>query len=219
MRRRAMFELFGGIAVGALSGFRFPGRRRDRVVVVGGGIIGASIAYHLARRGAQVTLVEKTRPAAGATQNSFAWINAGFGKLPFHYHRLNRLSMLAYRHLERQLDGQLRVQWGGSLQWTDNAEDAARLRQRVRRHQRWGYATRLVNEDEFHDLEPEMEPGTVMAAAHSEYEGSVNPVAATRALLQGAAAHGAQIQYPCEVTGLDMRWGAVQGIATTWPPT
>jgi glycine/D-amino acid oxidase-like deaminating enzyme len=46
------------------------------VGVVGGGIVGASIALHLARAGARVTLFEKIAPARGATQNSFAWVNA-----------------------------------------------------------------------------------------------------------------------------------------------
>ena len=48
----------------------------DRIVIVGAGIIGASIGYHLAKRGAQVTILEQIRPGAGATQNSFAWLNA-----------------------------------------------------------------------------------------------------------------------------------------------
>ena len=52
---------------------------KPRVVVIGAGIIGASIAYHLARRGAAVTLVERAHPAAEASGHSFAWINASFG--------------------------------------------------------------------------------------------------------------------------------------------
>ena len=49
---------------------------RDHVIVADAGIIGASIAYHLAKRGARVTLLEKEHPAAGTTKNSFAWLNA-----------------------------------------------------------------------------------------------------------------------------------------------
>ena len=68
MRRRT----FTGLLTASLvRGFA----KSDRVVIAGAGIIGASIAYHLARRGARVTILEKQRPGAGATQNSFAWIN------------------------------------------------------------------------------------------------------------------------------------------------
>ena len=52
------------------------------VVVVGAGIVGASIAYHLARRQVAVTVLERHRPGAGASSHSFAWINA-FGKEPY----------------------------------------------------------------------------------------------------------------------------------------
>ena len=54
----------------------------NRIVVVGAGIIGASIAYHLVKRGAKVVIVEAVRPGAGATEKSFGWINATFSKRP-----------------------------------------------------------------------------------------------------------------------------------------
>ena len=50
-----------------------------RVLIVGAGIIGASIAHHLARRGAAVTLIDRSGPAAEASGASFGWINASFG--------------------------------------------------------------------------------------------------------------------------------------------
>jgi glycine/D-amino acid oxidase-like deaminating enzyme len=50
--------------------------KNDRVVIAGASIIGPSIAYHLAKRGANVTVLEKQRPGAGATETSFAWINS-----------------------------------------------------------------------------------------------------------------------------------------------
>ena len=215
MQRRSVLKLFGGLAFGVLPGVRAQPRRRDRVAIVGGGIIGASIGFHLARRGADVRLLEKAEPAAGATSKSFGWINAGFSKRPRHYYRLNRLSMLAYRHLERELGAGLRVKWGGSLAWFDTAEAGERLRRQVRGRQAWGYPVHLVDDDELQRLEPTVVPGTVSAAAFATQEGSVDPTAATQALLAGARDWGAQIEYPCEVTGLDIRSGRLQGVRTT----
>ncbi len=203
MRRRSLLQLFAGVSVGALTGFRSAGQTPRRVVVVGGGIIGSSIAYHLARRGIQVTVCEKEAPAAGATSRSFAWINASAGKRPYHYFRLNRLSALAYRHLEAEVGGDLRVQWGGSLEWAEDADEASTLRRAVRSQQAWGYPIRLVDDRELRALEPGLRTREQpLAASWSEEEGSVDPERATRALLAAAEGEGAEVRYPCEVTGL-----------------
>jgi glycine/D-amino acid oxidase-like deaminating enzyme len=186
-----------------------------RVGIVGGGILGSSICYHLARRGAAVTLFEKLRPASGATANSFAWINATFAKRPFHYFQLNHLGALGYRHLDEELDGALEVQWGGSLEWYSTAERARWLRQEVASHQRWGYPVRMIGVDEFKKLEKNVEPGEVLAASWSEEEGSLDPVLATEALLERAKSLGATVVYPAEVTGVDLRWGRLGGVRTS----
>jgi glycine/D-amino acid oxidase-like deaminating enzyme len=131
------------------------------VVVVGSGIVGSSIAYHLARRGAEVTICEKEAPASGATSKSFAWINASAGKRPYHYYRLNRLSALAYRHLEAEVGGEFQVKWGGTLEWAEDAEDARTLRRNVAGQQAWGYRIRLLGGDDLVTLEPGLEPGEI----------------------------------------------------------
>lgn len=214
MQRRQFIELFGGLAITGVPRWRLRTPRPRRIVVVGGGILGASVALHLARRGAEVIVFEKEQPAAGATGNSFAWINATFSKQPYHYHRLNRLSALSYRHLERELDSKLEVHWGGSLQWFGRPDHAAQLREDVQHHQALGYPVRLIDEDEFRILEPNVEPGHALAVAFAEHEGSIDPVHATELLLAEARRAGARVEYPAEVTGLDIRWGKLRGVRT-----
>lgn len=215
--RRKLFRLFSGVMVAAIPGTRalFAAQTPRRVGIVGGGILGGSIAYHLVRRGADVTVFEKSKPAAGATQNSFAWFNASGSKTPFHYHRLSRLGGLGYRDLERELGGDLKVQWGGSLDWTLDTARANAIRERVARSQRWGYPSWLIERAEFRKLESNVVPGAVAAAYFSEEEGSIDPVRATEVLLAHAKARGARVEYPCEVTDLDMRWGRLHGVKTT----
>lgn len=65
----------GAPAVGIVVNVLSPPVSRD-LVVVGAGIVGASVAYHAARAGAVVTLVDAGRPGAGVTVDSFAWIGA-----------------------------------------------------------------------------------------------------------------------------------------------
>ena len=217
MKRRRFLQLFGGVSLAGLPGLRLAGQRR-RIGVIGGGIIGASIGYHLAHRGAEVTLFERERPGSGATGNSFAWINAGYSKRPWEYFYLNRLGMEAYRYLDQQLGGALHVQWGGSLQWHADAERAQRLRGNVRTHQKWGYPVHLVSETQFANLAPNIAPGPVLAAAHAEQEAAIDPVHVTEALLTEAEKAGLTIEVPCEVNGLDIQWGRLRGVTTSKGP-
>src|ERR1700684_3049881 len=113
----------------------------NRIVVVGAGIIGASIAYHLVKRGAKVVIAEAVRPGAGATEKSFGWINATFSKRPREYFDLNQLGMAGWRRLETEVGGELKVQWGGSVAWAKADGAVEDFRKKVRTHQEWGYAT------------------------------------------------------------------------------
>ena len=106
--RRTFLKCLGGLLGAAALPRRWPaGRGPEQVVIVGGGILGASLAYHLSRRGAQITVLEKEAPAAGATSRSFAWINADFSKQPFDYHTLNKLGVWAYHLLQQELHDDL----------------------------------------------------------------------------------------------------------------
>ena len=71
-------------AAGTLAAACTPSERANakRVAVIGGGIIGASVAYHLAKLGASVTLLERHEIATRASRGTFAWLNATWAKQP-----------------------------------------------------------------------------------------------------------------------------------------
>lgn len=213
MHRRRFVQTLGlATAAIATRSVRLSARAPKRVVVVGGGIMGASIAYHLAKRGAEVHLLEKTAPAAGATANSFAWINAG-SKRPRGYFELNHLGMAGWRRLQHELGpSTLVVQWGGTVQWQDAAERAEAFRKAVLAQQVWGYGTRLVDVPEMRRLVPALDPGPVSAASFCEEEGTVDPVAATRLLLDAAVSHGAVVRHPAAVTAFDVAGDTVTAV-------
>ena len=212
---RRSFDLFSGDTVTGLPDFRGAAAGRDRVVVVGGGIVGSSVAYYLAKKGAQVVLLEKEKPAAGATSRSFGWINGSYSKQPRSYNDLCRLSMASYHLQEQELDGAMKVEWAGSLNWSADPEYSRRLRSRAQQHQKWGYPIRLVDEGEFRRLEPEVEPGPMLAAAYSEQEGTIDPLETNMVLVEKARQAGAGVEYPCEVTDLDLQLGRLRGVKTT----
>jgi len=87
---------------------------RHRVVVIGAGIIGASIAYHLLQRGVVVIVIDGDQPGTAATGSSFAWINATLDN-PKSYYGLRLQSMLEYRRWEIELEAMPPAHWDGSL--------------------------------------------------------------------------------------------------------
>jgi glycine/D-amino acid oxidase-like deaminating enzyme len=213
MRRR---RFLGLVAAAAFAGVRRPRAAAEpRLVIAGGGILGAQMAYRFARRGASVTLLERTQPASGATSKSFAWINATYSKQPWAYFYLNRLGVSAWRALDAELGGALPLRWGGSVEWYGDERRADEFRTEVRSHQRWGYATAFVDGERLHRLEPHVQPGRVVAAAHAEDEGHVDPVAAVEVLVERARREGARIVHPAEVTGVVERGGRLAAVRTT----
>ena len=176
--------------------------RGKRIAVIGAGIQGASIAWHLAGRGAEVTVFEKRRPAMMATANSFAWLNA-YSKRPRPYYELNLLGLQGWRRLSLELGPALAVQWGGSVEWVADGVAATKLAASIRNQQSWGYGSRLIDESELSRLLPTVVPGTVAGAAWSEFDATVHPVRATLALLAAATARGARVESGVAVTGFE----------------
>ena len=185
------------------------------IVIAGAGIIGTSIGYHLARRGAKVTILDAVQPGSGATGKSLGWINATFSKRPRAYFDLNYAGIAAWRRLHLELAGELNVQWGGSVAWFPPGPEAEELRVNVRNHQEWGYAAHMISETELHGLLPLVSPGEIAAACHSEHEGALDPLEVLTILLEKAKGFGAEIRFPCHVTGIGLTRDRIQSIQTT----
>jgi glycine/D-amino acid oxidase-like deaminating enzyme len=214
MRRLARREFLIGLVAAGSAGLSRPSpsaASRLRVGVVGGGIVGASIALHLARAGARVTLFEKIAPARGATQNSFAWVNT-FVDDP-HYRTLRIQSLLAYRELDKRLS--LNMVWGGYLDWAGDPAEADSVRSNARQLVDTPYPVRTIGADEFAKLDPNVTPGSVADAFYSSIDGHLDPVFVTQQFIDHAIRAGGKALFPCEVTGLDVRAGRLRGIATT----
>lgn len=167
--------------------------KKLRIIVVGAGIVGASIAYHLScRKDVAVTVLERDEPGAGASGHSFAWLNS-FGKDPVSYHHFNRRSMDVWDRFARKVGADLDLHWGGELRWEDTPERVEALRQRIEQLQAWGYPIRIISSEELRELEPGLSPGPVTLASFSEIDGRVDPLKVIEACLQGACEAGAVV--------------------------
>jgi len=214
MNRRQVVQILGR-TLGTLGGASLLAVTRDHVIVAGAGIIGASIAYHLAERGARVTLLEKEHPAAGTTKNSFAWLNAS-EKSPRSYYELNLAGIAGWRRLELDLGKSLPIQWGGGVQWCGpEAQLPERMRQHVKERQTWGYSIRSIDREELLRLAPNATPGEIGAASFADQEGTVDPIVAANALVSAAKSLGVTVIYPCEVKDFHLADGRVRAVITT----
>ncbi len=89
----------------------------QRIAVIGAGVLGLAVAQSLSRRGAQVTVFDKSLPGSGTSQVSYAWVNAN-GKEPGHYHELNARAI--NEHKRWQASHPALPRWlleTGSLEW------------------------------------------------------------------------------------------------------
>lgn len=170
------------------------GRAPNRVAVIGAGIVGASIAWHLSKRGCEVIVIEKRSPAAQASGNSFAWFNASYVKLPFSYHLLSSYSVQEYARLSLAVD--FPKHQGGSLEWADTDSAQQQIADGVAGIQKFGSPTWMIGPGEAMRLEPHVEFGSATQVARSEADGAIDPKATTLALLADAVRLGAEMHFP-----------------------
>jgi len=176
------------------------------VVVVGAGIVGASVAYHAARLGADVTVVDRALPASGVTGSSFAWIGAS-GVGPGPVAALRRSATREYRRLEAELPG-VRVRWTGSLEWPPPAPVGAAGELALDEDQA------VVDTAVLGVLEPGLRE-LAGPALHNPGDGAVDPVAVTEALVAGAREHGTRLLVGTTVTALRLEAGRLSGVETS----
>jgi len=179
-----------------------------QVIVIGAGIIGASIAWHLTKAGAGVTVVSESGAGGVATPNSFAWINASWGN-PEVYFRLRTRAMAEWKRLANDLPG-LPLAWCGGLCWDLPAD---RLEAYAAEHSSWGYGIERVDAKRAAQIEPNLVEPPEFAVYVAE-EGVAEPVATARVLLADAERRGARV-IASTVSALAQTNGRTTGVDTS----
>ena len=185
-----------------------------RVVIVGGGIVGCSVAYHLTELGwRDVVVIEQGRLSGGTT-----WHAAGLvGQLRSHANmtRLIRASTELYAGLEAETG--LATGWKqcGSLTVARTPERMTMLRRTASMARAQGVAIELLSPREAAEKWPVMRHDDLVGAAWLPGDGKANPTDITQALAKGARGRGARVFEETRVTGVATRDGAVTGVATT----
>ncbi len=176
------------------------------VAVVGAGIIGASIAWHLTRAGARVRIIEAAAPGGVATPNSFSWINSNFS-FARDYFELRHHSMGEWRRLAGALP-HLPLSLSGSLYLPAAGLD---LEEFVARNSAWGYRIDLIGASEIEQLEPNLTLKADMAA-HAHDEGAAEAEDVARLLTQAAVEEGAELLQGMPAETLSCSGGRIDGV-------
>jgi glycine/D-amino acid oxidase-like deaminating enzyme len=158
---------------------------QEQPVVVGGGILGASVGLHLADRGLRPVLLD---PRTSGPVRAYGSIGA-LEQEPLPAYELACAGMGEWRRFAARLGGRVGYRRSGTIRWADDPAEAATLVELVRRGQRRGYPVRMIGEAELRRRLPRARPRAVLAAAVADADGEVEPdqvVAASRAAVAAA---------------------------------
>ena len=197
------------------------------VVVVGGGMLGASAAYHLARAGMRPLVIEANSPAWGASGRNAGMALAGLGG---QFPRVTALvqesdgrSILDYtmRSLDMleawdaELPGGIEWDRFGSLDLATDEEDEDLIRRIAWLQAGEGLEVRIVSGAELDDLAPGLSPGTVRSAKWTPQDANLNPFRLCHALLDAVCAAGGTLVTGVRVDRLHATGGRLTGLATS----
>lgn len=186
---------------------------RRHIAVIGAGIVGSSIAYHLMKQGARVTLIDRSTVGGATSHGTFAWINATWAKQPRHYHRFNQLGIEAWHRLQSELN--LPVRWGGSLEWFASESRQRRLANDIAEQRLWGEPARMIGVTEAKGLEPAASFGDAERIAYSPRDGAVDARFAAQWMVKAAEKLGLTLLENCGVNGVTTAGNGQSVLQTT----
>lgn len=184
----------------------------SRVIVVGGGVVGCSIAWHLARRGADVVLLEERAIAAAASGASAGGVRQQ-GRDPREM-PLAIAAIARWEHLEAELDADLHYYREGHIKLYEREDDLPIARQSVADQRALGLDIALVEGRELNELVLGIAPH-IVAGTYTTDDGHANPVLTTRAFAAAAQREGAGIRAGVRVTGFTRTGDRITGVTTT----
>ncbi len=200
-----------GVRAGADAARDFPSQAE--IVIIGGGIVGASVAYHLARRGVNgVVLVERRQLTCGTT-----WHAAGLvGQLraTLNLTRLAQYTAELYAGLEAETGQATGFLQTGSLAVAGTEARFEELKRGASMARCFGLEVEILGRAEAARIWPMLNTEDVVGAVYLPKDGRTNPVDTTLALVRGARSRGVRVFENCKVTGIDCQDGAITGVRT-----
>ena len=180
------------------------------VAVIGGGIVGCSAAYFLAREGLRVAVFEKGRIAGEQSGRNWGWVRQQ-GRSPVELPLMMR-SLQLWLELREEL-GDIGFRQGGSLYLAEDDTQLADLEKWLGVAREHGLDTRLLDSRELVGV-LKTDPRRWRGALHTASDARAEPSRAAPAIARAAQRRGAQIFSHCAVRGIDRAAGRIQGVIT-----
>lgn len=191
---------------------QFPDRAQ--VVIIGGGVIGTSVAYHLAELGwTDVVLLERDQLTSGTTWHAAGLIVSG-GMTTETLAWMTKYSTDLYRTLEDETGHSTGFRPVGYLQTASNPERMHKLRREADFLRLMGIEREEISPGEVAGLWPHIDPTDVIGGFFTASEGRADPYNVAMSLAAGARARGVRIVQGAPVTGIERRHGRVTGVVT-----
>lgn len=188
--------------------------KHARVVVIGGGVIGTSVAYHLAQMGWQdIVLLERDRITSGTTWHA-AGLMVTFGSTSETSTEMRKYTRDLYGRLEEMTGLETGFKPVGFIECASDADRLEEYRRVSAFNRHCGIDVQEISPKEVKDLFPLANVDDVLAGFYVKEDGRVNPVDVTMALAKAARMVGAKIIEGVEVTGVITKRGVVKGVKT-----
>lgn len=182
-------------------------------IVIGAGVMGASLAFHFAERGLKVAILERKVTASGATGHS-----SGLVRMHYDLAAESHLTFASYKNYfsiwKERVGGECGFQQTGFLQIAKR-EHEDKLRGNVANQQKIGINTSVISVDEVRKLFPDLVTEYFDYAAYEPDSGYADATLTTNSFLDSAKRNGATLIQNCEVTAIHVSGGKVTGVSTT----
>ena len=189
------------------------------VIIVGAGVQGASLAFHLAQRGVKSLVLEKNFIGSGATGRS-----SGMVRMHYDVRQDSELAWISFgyfRNWAERVGGDTSTSLSASSGFTRTGflqiaarENEDMLRKNTAMQQDIGIPTFLISAEDVKRLAPFYTTEDFDVAAYEPESGYADPTGSTTALMNAAREKGARLVQDCEVTGIQVEGGKVKGVET-----
>jgi sarcosine oxidase, subunit beta len=190
-------------------------KKTAEVVVIGGGISGAAIAYYLAKKGVNnVVLIEKEYISSGATGRCGAGIRQQWGTEMNCIISKHSCEMFEQAQEELEYEYDIEFKQGGYLLLASTEKEREQFIKNIALQNSLGIESRLLTLDEAQEIVPYLDTNGLVCAAFHQKDGHLNPFHATQAYVNAAKRLGVEVNTYTEVTDVVVENGRVTGVRT-----